>query len=426
MDVLRMAAAAGGVLLIAGTGMLAWRCHAKGLIGRRRALAIAGCGACTLLSIAGFTYAFAPRVHYVEPVPVETPRQQEESQTQAVSDGGRVSYTTTPPNVDPASSALPERQDDSQGDGVATGEQTPAVAEDEQPDDNQAQGSQDHTAPTGEQTASPEPKAQQQSAFTTSTSVQVTPHAAPSQSASEPKQPAGIAVMEPTGTLTVDFIDAGSGSCALITLPDSTHILVGSGQDGATTIAALSALGVEAIDTVVLTGPQAQEAISAADIMSHIRTSRLAVPVGQSIDSWNEVLEKACRTGAGAIDASGIIAEAGGAVVEALPAGPGRVEVMVTFGGRVILLCGDEGSTPSIEGRVDILDVAGSGQPGSIGRDSARTMWPQVSIVGSDVGEDVLSALGMSRILDTSRGQAHVTVSATGTVTASGQNAQEG
>lgn len=426
MDVLRMAAAAGGVLLIAGTGMLAWRCHAKGLIGRRRALAIAGCGACTLLSIAGFTYAFAPRVHYVEPVPVETPRQQEESQTQAISDGGRVSYTTTPPNVDPASSALPERQDDSQGDGVATGEQTPAVAEDEQPDDNQAQGSQDHTAPTGEQTASPEPKAQQQSAFTTSTSVQVTPHAAPSQSASEPKQPAGIAVMEPTGTLTVDFIDAGSGSCALITLPDSTHILVGSGQDGATTIAALSALGVEAIDTVVLTGPQAQEAISAADIMSHIRTSRLAVPVGQSSDSWNEALEKACRTGAGAIDASGIIAEAGGAVVEALPAGPGRVEVMVTFGGRVILLCGDEGSTPSIEGRVDILDVAGSGQPGSIGRDSARTMWPQVSIVGSDVGEDVLSALGMSRILDTSRGQAHVTVSATGTVTASGQNAQEG
>ena len=424
MDVLRMAAAAGGVLLIAGAGMLTWHCHAKGLIGRRRALAIAGCTACTLLSIAGFTYAFAPRVHYVEPEPMEAPRQQEEAQ--AVSDEGCVNYTTTPLDVDPAPSALPERQDDNQSDGTAAEEQARAVTEGEQPDGNQVQGSQDHPAPAGEQTTAAEPQTQQQTTHTTQASAQVAPHAAPSQAAGEPKQPTGIAVMEPTGTLTVDFIDAGSGSCALVTLPDSTHILVGSGQDGATTIAALSALGVEAIDTVVLTGPQAQEAISAADIMSHIRTSRLAVPVGQSSDSWNEALEKARRTGARAIDASGIIAEAGGAVVEALPAGPGRVEVMVTFGGRVILLCGDEGSTPSIEGRVDILDVAGSGQPGSIGRDSARTMWPQVSIVGSDVGEDVLSALGMSRILDTSRGQAHVTVSATGTVTASGQNAQEG
>ena len=424
MDVLRMAAAAGGVLLIAGAGMLTWHCHAKGLIGRRRALAIAGCTACTLLSIAGFTYAFAPRVHYVEPEPMEAPRQQEEAQ--AVSDEGRVNYTTTPLDVDPAPSALPERQDDNQSDGTAAEEQARAVTEGEQPDGNQVQGSQDHPAPTGEQTTAAEPQTQQQTTHTTQASAQVAPHAAPSQAAGEPKQPTGIAVAEPTGTLTVDFIDAGSGSCALLTLPDSTHILVGSGQDGATTIAALSALGVEAIDTVVLTGPQAQEAISAADIMSHIRTSRLAVPVGQSSDSWNEALEKARRTGARAIDASGIIAKAGGAVVEALPAGPGRAEVMVTFGGRVILLCGDEGSTPSIEGRVDILDVAGSGQPGSIGRDSARTMWPQVSIVGSDVGEDVLSALGMSRILDTSRGQAHVTVSATGTVTASGQNAQEG
>ena len=421
-----MAAAAGGVLLIAGTGMLAWRCHAKGLIGRRRALAIAGCGACTLLSIAGFTYAFAPRVHYVEPVPVETPRQQEESQTQAVSDGGRVSYTTTPLNVDPVPSSLPERQTDGQGDGAATGEQAPVTAVNEQPDDNQTQGSQDHPAPAGEQTTAAEPQAQQQATHTTHTPAQVTPHAAPSQPVGEPKQPAGIAVAEPTGTLTVDFIDAGSGSCALLTLPDSTHILVGSGQDSATTVTALSALGIEAIDTVVLTGPQAQEAISAADIMSHIRTSRLAVPVGQSIDSWNEVLEEAYRTGARAIDASGIIAEAGSAVVEALPAGPGRVEVMVSFGGRVVLLCGEEGSAPSVEGRVDVLDVPGSGQPGSLGRDSARTMWPQVSIVGSDVGEDVLSALGMSRILDTSRGQVRVTVSATGTVTASGQNAQEG
>ena len=420
-----MVAAAGGVLLIAGIGMLAWRCHTKGLIGRRRALAIAGCGACTILSIAGFTYAFAPRVHYVEPEPVEAPRQQEEAQAQAVGDGGRVSYTTTPLDVDPAPSALPERQDDSQGDGAATEEQAPTVAEDEQPDDNQTQGSQDHSAPAGEQTTVAEPQAQQQATHTTHTSAQVTPHAAPSQAAAEPKQPAGIAVAEPTGTLTVDFIDAGSGSCALLTLPDSTHILVGSGQDGATTIDILSALGVEAIDTVVLTGPQAQEAISAADIMSHIRTSRLAVPVGQSSDSWNEALEEAYRTGTRAIDASGVIAEAGGAVVEAMPAGPGRVEVMVSFGGRVILLCGDEGSTPSIEGRVDVLDVPGSGQPGSIGRDSARTMWPRVSIVGSDVGEDVLSALGMSEILDTSRGQVRVTVSATGTVTASGQNAQE-
>ena len=355
---------------------------------------------------------------------MEAPRQQEEAQ--AVSDEGCVNYTTTPLDVDPAPSALPERQDDNQSDGTAAEEQARAVTEGEQPDGNQVQGSQDHPAPAGEQTTAAEPQTQQQTTHTTQASAQVAPHAAPSQAAGEPKQPTGIAVMEPTGTLTVDFIDAGSGSCALVTLPDSTHILVGSGQDGATTIAALSALGVEAIDTVVLTGPQAQEAISAADIMSHIRTSRLAVPVGQSSDSWNEALEKARRTGARAIDASGIIAEAGGAVVEALPAGPGRVEVMVTFGGRVILLCGDEGSTPSIEGRVDILDVAGSGQPGSIGRDSARTMWPQVSIVGSDVGEDVLSALGMSRILDTSRGQAHVTVSATGTVTASGQNAQEG
>ena len=423
MDVLRMAAAAGGVLLIAGTGMLAWRCHAKGLIGRRRALAIAGCTACTLLSIAGFTCAFAPRVHYVEPEPIETPRQQKEAQT--VSDGERVSYTTTPLDVDPAPSTLPDRQDDSQGDGATMKEQAPAAAVNEQPDDNQAQGSQDHPAPTGETTGA-EPQAQQQATFMTSTSAQAAPHAAPSQSVSEPKQPAGIAVAEPTGTLAVDFIDAGSGSCALLTLPDSTHILVGSGQDGATTIAALSVLEVEVIDTVVLMGPQAQEASSAADIMSHIRTSKLAVLASQSSESWNEAIEEASRTGAEVIDASGVIAEAGGAVVEALPAGPGHVGVMVTYGGRAILLCGEEGSTPFVEGRVDVLDVPGSGQPGSIGRDSARAMWPRISIVGSNVGEDVLSALGMSEILDTSRGQARVTVSATGTVTASGQNAQEG
>ena len=362
----------------------------------------------------------------MEPVPVETPRQQEESQTQAVSDRGRVSYTTTPLDVGPAPSALPERQDDSQSDEEATEEQAPAVTEDERPDGNQAQSSQDHPAPAGEQTASPEPQAQQQATFTTSTSAQAAPHAAPSQSVSEPKQPAGIAVAEPTGTLAVDFIDAGSGSCALLTLPDSTHILVGSGQDGATTIAALSVLEVEVIDTVVLMGPQAQEASSAADIMSHIRTSKLAVLASQSSESWNEAIEEASRTGAEAIDASGVIAEAGGAVVEALPAGPGHVGVMVTYGGRAILLCGEEGSTPFVEGRVDVLDVPGSGQPGSIGRDSARAMWPRISIVGSNVGEDVLSALGMSEILDTSRGQARVTVSATGTVTASGQNAQEG
>ena len=424
MDVLRMAAAAGGVLLIAGAGMLTWHCHAKGLIGRRRALAIAGCTACTLLSIAGFTYAFAPRVHYVEPEPMEAPRQQEEAQ--AVSDEGRVNYTTTPLDVDPAPSALPERQDDNQSDGTAAEEQARAVTEGEQPDGNQVQGSQDHPAPTGEQTTAAEPQTQQQTTHTTQASAQVAPHAAPSQAAGEPKQPTGIAVAEPTGTLTVDFIDAGSGSCALLTLPDSTHILVGSGQDGEATVAALGALGVEAIDTIVLTGPQTQETGSAPDVISHIRTSRLAVPAGQSSASWNEVLGEASRTGAEVIDASGVIAEAGGAVVEALPAGPGHVGVMVTYGGRAILLCGEEGSTPSVEGRVDVLDVPGSGQPGSVGRDSARIMWPRVSIVGSGVGEDVLSALGMSEILDTSRGQARVTVSATGTVTASGQNAQEG
>ena len=424
MDVLRMAAAAGGVLLIAGTGMLACRCHSKGLIGRRRALAIAGCTACTLLSIAGFTYAFAPRVHYVEPEPMETPRRQEEAQT--VCDGGRVNYTTTPLDVDPAPSALPERQDDNQSDGTAAEEQAQAITEGDQLDDNQAQSSQDHPAPAGEQTTGAEPQAQQQTAYTTRTSAQVAPHAAPSQTAGEPKQPTGIAVAEPTGTLAVDFIDAGSGSCALLTLPDSTHILVGLGQDGETTMAALSVLEVEVIDTVVLMGPQAQEASSAADIMSHIRTSKLAVLTSQSSESWNEAIEEASRTGAEVIDASGVIAEAGGAVVEALPAGPGHVGVMVTYGGRAILLCGEEGSTPSVEGRVDVLDVPGSGQPGSIGRDSARAMWPRISIVGSNVGEDVLSALGMSEILDTSRGQARVTVSATGTVTASGQNAQEG
>ncbi len=423
MDMLRMAAAAGGVLLIAGAGMLAWRCHAKGLIGRRRALAIAGCGACALLSVAGFTYAFAPRVHYVEPEPTSPPQQLEEAQT--VSDGGRVSYTTAPLDVDPVAPTLPEWQGDSQGDGVATEEQPPVTAVNEQPDDNQAQGSQDHPAPASEQTTAAEPQAQQ-ATHTTHTSAQVTPHAAPSQAAAESKQPVGIAVAEPTGTLTIDFIDAGTGSCALLTLPDSTRILVGSGQNGETTMAALSALGVEAIDTIVLTGPQAQETGSAPDVISHVRTSRLAVPAGQSSTSWNEALEEASRTGARVIDASGVIAEAGGAVVEALPAGPDRVEVMATFGGRVVLLCGEEGSTPSIEGRVDVLDVPGSGQPGSVGRDSARIMWPRVSIVGSDAGEDVLSALGMSEILDTSHGQARVTVSATGTVAASGQNAQEG
>lgn len=418
MDVSRMVTAAACVPLLAGCGLLAWRCRSKGLIGRRRALALAGAALCALAAAACLCHSFLPRVHYVQQEQAgqeasqEAPQEAQDGAAAQV-EGGRVTYSTASLGVEPASSSLPEREaaqdgpeEPAQADGPAQAEEPAQAAEQPQ------EASDDEPAATSTATTAASSAATASTSTTTATSA-----AAPAPQAGAAQAPAALDVAEPSGTATVEVIEAGA-ACCLVTLPDGSRALVDAGASGSSAdmLARLSALGAGELDALVLTSCDDASMGGAAELLSHVRVARVVLPAGASGELARAVSEEASRTGASLDYASSEtpVLSAGSCEVAAVPAGASLV-ARVSFGGRVAALsaCATAAqAAQAVPGRVDVLAC------GSADADSARAMWPAWAACSSD-GEGDARALAMAGALGAG-GAARVALGADGSMSAQG------
>ncbi len=398
MDVSRMVTAAAAVPLAVGCAALAWRCHAKGLIGRRRALVLAGAAACALAAAMCLGHAFVPRVHYVWPADEasrETREEQPADEAAGQTAGGRVTYTTASLGVQPASDSLPAREEeaepaqDAPQQAQAAPQAEPAQDAGAEGQQAQAQDAQDAAPATDAGTTAPAAAA----SSTTTTAATSAPSSAPSAAATA-QAPAALDVPAPTGTATVEVIDAGA-ACSLVTLPSGGRVLVDAGAAGSSDalLARLSELGVGALDALVLTSCSDASMGGAAELLSHVRVSLVLMPSSASGELAQAVADEASRTGASLSRVSSQTAalSEGGCEVDAAPAGGGLV-AKVSFGGRVAVLSACAAASDAalaVPGRVDVL-VCGSADP-----DSARGMWPALAAASSDDAE-TQAALAMA------------------------------
>lgn len=454
MDVMRQVAAAAAVILLAAGILLAVRCHTKGLIGKRRALAIGGAALCAALAAAGLAFAFVPRTMPAEERQADAEPGAPEEQQADTGDGsadagaeasvtgdGRVVYRAAAPDVEPADPDLPAH-DDGQGDGGNQGDETaPDDARQEEagqgrqaPAEPEAgrepQGDEEQQAPQGtssQQGGGSTPQQQTHQANQTtqpSGDTQGQPQQAPpGQTTTAPSGPRTVAVAAPTGSLRLEFLPGGG--CTLAVLPDSTTVLVGAGSsEGAgAVLERLSTLGVSEVDYLVLTGPEEGCCGGAAQVLSHVRVGTLAVPVSRDGDAWAGVGAEAARVGVQATPVEGVLeVSSGGAGMSVVPAGDGRLVVRAACGGSSALLpgCTNPGAAVAASpGRADVLDATGWAQGGETLSQAARGLWPDVAVVAADAARGSLEALAMAREVEAGGDGFAVTMGADGSLSTS-------
>ena len=412
MDVSRMVWAAAGVLLLAGCGAGAWLCHAKGLIGPKRAAAIAAAALCGAVGAYGLAYAFVPRVSYVQPESQEGAGEEEEGTEAPAAEGGRVSYSTAALGVQPAASSLPARDEEPQAQEDA--QQGQAEEPQAQEDAQQGQAEEPQAQEDAQQgQAQTQAQGQTQTQTQAQTQTQTQAQAAP-QDAAQAQAPAALDVAQPAGSMRVDLV----GAACLVTLPDGSRVLVDAGPAEAAerTAARLEALGVDSLDALVLTGTADANLGGAGQVLSRVRTSRVVAPAGASGQAWQAVADEASRTGAEVeLTPGGAVLSAGGCEVAALAAGGGLV-VRAAFAGRVALAsatCGADQAARACPGRADVLALGGEASG-----EAAREMWPSAV---AWAGAEAPAAYGMARAVDSTRDGAAACVLADGSIEVYGE-----
>lgn len=436
MDVMRQAAAAAAVILLAAGILLAVRCHTKGLIGKKRALAIGGTALCAVLAMSGLAFAFVPRTAPTEPRqtdaeagaaedhPFPKDGSEDVEAGASVTGDGRVVYRAATPEVEPADPGLPARGDEQDGSNAPqdsggdqgnetalgdarqeeAGQGQPVPEEPEAGRGRQGDGDRQETQdPSSQQDSNG--TSQRQTHQTTQPSGDTQEHpqqASPGQTTTAPSGPQTVTVAAPTGSLRLEFLPGGG--CTLAVLPDSTTVLVGAGSsEGAdATLERLSALGVSEVDYLVLTGPEEGCCDGASQMLSRVRVGSLLVPASRGDDAWAEVDAEAARAGVQATPVEGALeVSSGGAGVSVVPAaGDGRLVVRATCGGSSALLpgCTDPGAAVAASpGRADVLDATGWAQGGETLSQAARGLWPDVAVVAADAARGSLEALAMAR-----------------------------
>lgn len=467
MDMMRQVAAAAAVILLAAGILLAVRCHTKGLIGKKRALAIGGTALCAVLAASGLAFSFVPRTAPAEPRqtdaeagaaedhPFPKDGSEDVEAGASVTGDGRVVYRAATPEVEPASPGLPARGDEqdgsnapqdssgNQGDETAlddarqeeAGQGQPVPEEPETSRDRQGDGDRQETQDPFSQQDSDGTSQQQtyqtyQAHQTTQPSgdAQGQPQqASPGQTTTAPSGPQTVAAAAPTGSLRLEFLPGGG--CTLAVLPDSTTVLVGAGSsEGAgAVLERLSALGVSEVDYLVITGPEEGCCGGAAQVLSHVRVGTLVVPASRDGDVWADVW---ADVGAEAARASVQVApvesvlevSSGSATVAAVPAGDGRLVVRAGCGGSSALLpgCTDPAAAVAASpGRADVLDATGWVQGSDALSQAARKLWPDVAVVAADAARGSLEALAMARAVEAGSDGLAVTMGADGSLSAS-------
>lgn len=441
MDMMRQVAAAAAVILLAAGILLAVRCHTKGLIGKKRALAIGGTALCAVLAASGLAFSFVPRTAPAEPRQTDAeagaaedhPSSEDGSEDveagASVTGDGRVVYRAATPEVEPASPGLPARGDEQDGSNApqdSSGNQGDETALDDARQEEAGQGQPVPEEPEtsrgrqgdGDRQETQDPFSQQdsdgtsqQQTYQTYQAHQTTQpsgdaqgqpqQASPGQTTTAPSGPQTVAAAAPTGSLRLEFLPGGG--CTLAVLPDSTTVLVGAGGPEGTdaVLARLSALGVSEIDYLVLTGPEEGCCGGAAQVLSRVRVETLTVPVSRDGDAWAEVEAEAARAGVQATPVEGVLeVSSGGAGVSVVPAGDGRLVVRAACGGSSALLpgCTDPGAAVAASpGRADVLDATGWAQGGDALSQAARKLWPDVAVVAADAARGSLEALAMAQ-----------------------------
>ena len=431
MDVFRQIAAAAAVILLAAAALLAVRCHARGLIGRKRALAMGGAALCAALSAAGLLFAFVPRA--AAPGPGEAGQPAESANAQkdpsegpdkdggqpAVTGDGRVVYRASTPDVEPADPEPPKRGAAQEQGGQADGQAS-------QPIGDRGVGQADAAAADGQearQTGEGEagtPQGQNPLAAQPLEVPQGHRADVPEQTPLSASGPQTVADDERTGSLRLDFLCGGA--CTLALLPDSTAVLVGSGGDADAdeVLSHLAALGISEVSHLVLTGPEEECVGGAAQILSHVRVETLVVPGPGGTGASAEVESEAARTGTQVRPADRAFEVASGdARVHVAPAGDGHTVVRASYAGSVALLPGGTGPAAALAaspGRADVVDAAGWPQAeGGLDR-AARETWPRVAVVSPDASAESLDALAMAERLEAGNNALTVVIGPDGSI----------
>lgn len=463
MDVMRQVAAAAAVILLTAGILLAARCHTKGLIGKKRALAIGGTALCTVLAASGLAFSFVPRTVPVEAWQADAeagaaedhPSSEDGSEHveagASVTGDGRVVYRAATPEVEPADPGLPARGDEQDGSNApqdSSGDQGNETALDDARQEEAGQGQPVPEEPEagrgqqgdGDRQETQDPSSRQdsdgtsqQQTYQTYQAHQTTQpsgdaqgqpqQASPGQTTTAPSGPQTVAAAAPTGSLRLEFLPGGG--CTLAVLPDSTTVLVGAGssEGAAAVLERLSALGVSEVDYLVITGPEEGCCGGAAQTLSRVRVGSLLVPASRGGDAWAEVEAEAARAGVQATPVEGVLeVSSGGAGVSVVPAGDGRLVVRAACGGSSALLpgCTDPGAAVAASpGRADVLDATGWAQGGETLSQAARGLWPDVAVVAADAARGSLEALAMARAVEADSDGLAVTMGADGSLSTS-------
>lgn len=451
MDVMRQVTAAAAVILFAAGILLAVRCHTKGLIGKKRALAIGGTALCAVLAASGLAFSFVPRTAPAEPRqtdaeagaaedhPFPKDGSEDVEAGASVTGDGRVVYRAATPEVEPADPGLPARGDEQDGSNApqdSSGDQGNETALGDAWQEEAGRGRQGD----GDRQETQDPSSQQDSdgisqrqTYQTYQANQTTQpsgdaqgqpqQASPGQTTTVPSGPQTVAAAAPTGSLRLEFLPGGG--CTLAVLPDSTTVLVGAGSsEGAgAVLERLSALGASEVDYLVLTGPEEGCCGGAAQVLSHVRVGTLAVPVSRDGDAWAGVGAEAARAGVQATPVEGVLeVSSGGAGVSVVPAGDGRLVVRAACGGSSALLpgCTDPGAAVAASpGRADVLDATGWAQGGDALSQAARKLWPDVAVVAADAARGSLEALAMAQEVEAGSDGLTVTMGPDGSLSTS-------
>ncbi|RIH82715.1 ComE operon protein 3 [Calidithermus terrae] len=196
-------------------------------------------------------------------------------------------------------------------------------------------------------------------------------------------------------------LDVGQGDAALLRLPGGVEILVDGGRDwaGARVVGALRALGVDDLELVVATHPDADHVGGLPEVLGSVGVGALVTGPPEPGDEQDRRLREAARArGVRTLEAgAGSVLRVGEARLRFLgPRASGADDnarslvFVLEWRGRRVLFTGDAPVSEEARweaGAVDVLKVGHHGSAGSTGEELLERSRPRLAVIG--VGANV-------------------------------------